>query len=108
MYGRFGQFRARPGAGDALSALLLEAAEGLRADDGCLLYVVSRSDADPDVLWVAEAWTDRSAHTASLQHPAARALITRAMPLIAAMGEAVEHRPVGGKGIGSPGGPATA
>jgi quinol monooxygenase YgiN len=101
VYGRFGQFRAQPGGGDALGAVLLEAADGLRANDGCLLYVISRSDADPDVVWVTEAWTDRSAHTASLQDPAARALISRAMPLIAAMGEATEHRPVGGKGIGS-------
>lgn len=106
MYGRFGQFRARPGAGDALAALLLEAADGLRANDGCLLYVVSRSDDDPGVVWVTEVWTDRSAHRASLQDPAARALIIQAMPLIEAMGEATEHRPVGGKGIGSTAPPA--
>jgi quinol monooxygenase YgiN len=78
-----GRFRAEPGQGDPLSAILLEAAEALRANESCLLYVVSRELDDPDTIWVTEAWTDRDAHAASLDDPAAKEQIARALPLIA-------------------------
>jgi quinol monooxygenase YgiN len=92
-----GCFKAQPGQGEALSAILLEAAESMRANDACLLYVVSREDAD--TLWVTEAWTDRAAHAASLDLPGAREQIARAMPLIAGIENRVEFEPLGGKGV---------
>jgi quinol monooxygenase YgiN len=92
-----GRFRAQPGRGEALTAILLEAAESMRANDACLLYVVSREDVDS--IWVTEAWTDREAHAASLDVPGAREQIARAMPLIAAIEQRVEFEPVGGKGL---------
>jgi quinol monooxygenase YgiN len=92
-----GRFRAQPGRGEALTAILLEAAESMRANDACLLYVVSREDADS--IWVTEAWTDREAHAASLDVPGAREQIARAMPLIAAIEQRVEFEPLGGKGL---------
>lgn len=98
-YGMHVKFTAAAGQGDALAAILLEAADGIEADDACLLYVVSRSPAEADTVWVTEAWTSREAHDASLEDPAARALIARAMPLIAGPPEADELRPVGGKGV---------
>jgi quinol monooxygenase YgiN len=72
MFGMHGCFQAQPGQGDDLSAILLEAAEALRANESCLLYVVSRELDDPDTIWVTEAWTDRDAHAASLDNPAAK------------------------------------
>jgi quinol monooxygenase YgiN len=92
-----GCFTARPGQGDALAAILLEAADALRANDACLLYVVSREDAD--TIWVTEAWTDRDAHAASLDDPAAKDQIARAMPLIAGIDDRAEFEPLGGKGL---------
>jgi quinol monooxygenase YgiN len=92
-----GRFKARPGQGDALTAILLEAAEALRANEACLLYVVSREG--PDAIWVTEAWTDRAAHAASLDAPGAREQIARAMPLIAGIDGRAEFEPVGGKGL---------
>ncbi|WP_320671390.1 antibiotic biosynthesis monooxygenase [Patulibacter defluvii] len=50
------QFTARPGSGDQLAELLLEAAKGLRGTPGCDQYVVSRSSSDPDVILVDERW----------------------------------------------------
>ena len=92
-----GCFKAQPGQGEALSAILLEAAESMRDNDDCLLYVVSREDAD--TIWVTEAWTDRSAHRASLDVPGAKEQIARAMPLIAGIESRVEFEPLGGKGL---------
>ena len=98
-FGMHGRLVAQPGQGDQLDGMLLEAAAALEANDQCLLYVVSRSLADPDSIWVTEAWTGRAAHAASLEDQAARALIERARPLIAEFADRAEFRPEGGKGI---------
>jgi quinol monooxygenase YgiN len=100
LFGLHGRLLAAPGRGDDLEAILLEAAEALNDDDDCLLYVVSRQPDEPEAVWVTEAWTSREAHQASLEEEATRALIQRAMPLIAGLPErGIELRPVGGKGV---------
>jgi quinol monooxygenase YgiN len=99
MYGMHGRFRAQPGQGEALSGILLEAAEALRANESCLLYVVSREPGDPDTIWVTEAWTDSDAHAASLEDPAAKDQIARAMPMIAGIDARAEFDLLGGKGL---------
>jgi quinol monooxygenase YgiN len=93
-----GYFKAQPGQGEALAAILLEAADALRADDSCLLYVVSRGE-DADTIWVSEAWTDREAHDASLRAPGVPEMIARARQLIAGMDGRAEFTPLGGKGV---------
>jgi quinol monooxygenase YgiN len=99
MFGTHGCITAHPGQGDALAAILLEAAEAARDDDACLLYFVSRSLEDDDAIWVTEAWTGREAHGAALQDEATKAMIARARPLIAGFSDRSEFRPVGGKGL---------
>lgn len=99
-YGAHNQFTAQPGGGENLVAILLTAAEGLRSNDACLLYLVSRSPEDPDIVWVTEVWTDKAAHDASLSDEGTREAIGRAMPLIAGI-RGTELRPVGGKGLQS-------
>jgi quinol monooxygenase YgiN len=99
MFGMHGRFTAQPGQGDALAAILLEAAEALRANEACLLYVVSRELDDSDTIWVTEAWTDSEAHRTSLDAPAAKEQIARAMPLIAGIDGRAEFAPIGGKGV---------
>src|SRR4029078_13682315 len=94
-----GYSKAQPGQGEALEAILLEAADALRADDSCLLYVVSRGD-DADTIWVSEAWTDREAHDASLRAPGVPETIARARPLIAGMDGRADVTPLGGNGCG--------
>jgi quinol monooxygenase YgiN len=100
LYGMHGRIVAQPGRGDELAAVLLEAAAGLEGNPDCLLYVVSRAADDPDSVWVTEAWTDRTAHDASLEDPRARELIARARPMIADFADRAELRPEGGKGLG--------
>jgi quinol monooxygenase YgiN len=98
-FGMHVRFTAQPGQGDALAAILLEAADALGAVEACRLYVVSRSPGDPDTIWVTEAWTDAEAHAASLQDEATKAAIARAMPLMAGRPEATRLLPAGGKGL---------
>jgi quinol monooxygenase YgiN len=99
LYGMHGRIVAKPGSGDELAAILLEAAAGLQTNRDCLLYVVSRSADDADSVWVTEAWTDRASHAASLEDEAARELIARARPIIASFADRAELRPEGGKGL---------
>lgn len=96
-YGMFGKLTAKPGEGDALEAMLLEAADQLAAVDDCELYVVCRSPEEPDAVWVSEIWTSAEAHKGSLELPAVRQLISRAMPILVGRPEATVVEPVGGK-----------
>lgn len=93
------RFSAQLGKGHELASILLEAAAGAAADERCRLYLVSRSPEDSDAVFVTEAWTSEAAHDASLEDEGARALIARAMPLMAGRPEATELRPLGGKGL---------
>jgi quinol monooxygenase YgiN len=99
LFGMNVRFTALAGQAEALAALLLEAAEGAAELEDCRLYVVSRSPADAETVLVTEVWTSREAHDASLDDERAKATIQRALPLLAGRPEAVELRPVGGKGL---------
>ncbi|HEY4347191.1 MAG TPA: putative quinol monooxygenase [Gaiellaceae bacterium] len=99
MYGMHVRFAALPGRADDLVGILLEAAEGTKSEPGCLLYLVSRSLSEREVVFVTEAWTTREAHDSSLETDAAQALMQRAMPLLAGEIAASELRPLGGKGV---------
>jgi len=98
MYGLVGTLIAKPGQRDALLALLLETSRAGRMP-GCWLYVVSEVPSEPDAISIVEVWDDKAAHDASLQLDSVRSVIAKGRPLIAAMGESVELRPVGGQGL---------
>jgi len=72
LIGLHGRIVATPGDGDALVALLLEAADGLGDMNDC---------------------------DASLKDERVREVIRRARPLIASMSDSMELVPVGGKGL---------
>jgi quinol monooxygenase YgiN len=97
-YGYIGSKRAKPGRRDEVAAILLSGADGLRAA-GCLLYVVNVADADPDTIWVYEAWQSRDHHDASLQLPETRAAIASAMPMLTGEFSRQETTVVGGLGL---------
>lgn len=82
-YGLIGQLVAKPGQRAALVDLLLEAAVLLRGSPGCRHWVVHEAADAPDAVWVTEVWASREDHAASLQRPEIRAVIARAMPLLA-------------------------
>lgn len=96
MYGLIGKFRSQPGRRDTLVASLLENVGDM---PGCLSYVVATDPADADAIWITEVWDGPENHKASLQLPAVKDAIARAMPLIAGFDQHVETVPVGGHGL---------
>ncbi|TFI56986.1 antibiotic biosynthesis monooxygenase [Sphingomonas parva] len=96
MYGLIGRMTARSGQREALIKVLLDGVGGM---PGCLSYVVAKDPANPDLIWITEAWESREAHRASLALPAVREAIARGRPLIAAMESVAETVPVGGQGL---------
>lgn len=98
-YGLCGKIVATTGNGDVLAGHLLDAASALENVGECHLYVVSRDPVEAEAVWVVEFWESAEAHRASLEMTAVQELISRARPIIAAMGERVELHPVGGKGL---------
>jgi quinol monooxygenase YgiN len=102
MYGLIGKVSAVAGQRDALAAVLLE---GTRAMPGCLSYIIATDPADPDALWITEAWDSQASHQGSLALPSVKAAIAKGRPLIAGFSNRVETVPIGGYGLAKPDGP---
>ena len=98
MYGLIGKFTAVEGQRDELIAILLDS---VAAMPGCLSYVVAEDTTDPNGIWISEVWDRKESHAASLTLPEVRAAIAKGKPLIAAFGDHVITRPVGGHGLAS-------
>jgi quinol monooxygenase YgiN len=96
MYGLIGKMLCVPGQRDAFVALLLESTAAM---PGCLSYVIAKDKADPDAIWVTEAWDSQASHKASLSLPAVQQAIAKGRPMIAGFGERFETEPVGGQGL---------
>jgi quinol monooxygenase YgiN/quercetin dioxygenase-like cupin family protein len=101
--GRYVKFTAQPGRGDELAQLLLGAADSLREATGCELYVINRSAADPDQVWVTELWLDQSSLDASLEQlrtEEGKAQIGKVMALLdpERPPERIDLEPLGGVG----------
>ncbi|MFI7609339.1 putative quinol monooxygenase [Micromonospora sp. NPDC049366] len=86
---------ARPGKGDELVALLLDA-PSLPHED-CVVFLVGRSAGNPDVVHVTEGWTSREAHAAFFATEQAQALVAELQPLLAGESHYGDEVPVGGK-----------
>lgn len=88
-YGLHGSLRAKPGNEESLARLLLEAANIMKDNSACHLYVVSQEQSDPANIYVTEVWDSREDHDASLSMEGVPQLISAAMPLL-------EGKPAGG------------
>src|SRR5437763_6145062 len=97
--GRYAKAVAKPGRGDQLAQKLLEVARALREAPGCQLYVINRSTADPDVVWVTELWQSQEQLDAAVETPGARERIPEVLDLVRDGGvERVDLEPLGGAG----------
>lgn len=98
-YGFNATLTAKPGLGDRLVDLLLtgldEGSPGASAY--CVVYLVSRSASDPDVVHVTEGWTSEEAHGRFFASEVAKAYVARLAPLVAGESRYVDEVPVGGK-----------
>ena len=101
-FGLCGIMKAQPGQRDALLDILLEAANLVADLPGCEVWIVNRVPDDPDAIWVTEIWRSEADHAASLTGDYVKAVIARARPLIAGLGERFTLEPVAGKGLTDP------
>jgi quinol monooxygenase YgiN len=97
-YGYIGSMKATPGNRDAVVSILLSGVDGLRAL-GCLAYVVSHSDTDPDTIWVTEIWRSQQEHDDSLKLPEVQASIGAVMPMLTGEFTRQDVTVIGGLGI---------
>ncbi|MCL6673827.1 MULTISPECIES: putative quinol monooxygenase [Streptomyces] len=98
-YGFSATLTARPGMGDRLVDLLLtgldEGSPG--TSEHCLVYLVSRSASDQDVVHVIEGWTSEEDHHRIFAGEAAQAIVARIGELLAKESEYTDHVPVRGR-----------
>ncbi|OPG10924.1 putative quinol monooxygenase [Microbispora sp. GKU 823] len=90
---------AKPGMGDRLVDLLLTGLDegGPGASEHCVVYLVSRSASDPDVVHVIEGWTSEEDHHRIFAGEAAQAIVARLGELVAKESEYADFVPVRGK-----------
>ncbi len=77
-----GKLKAKAGHNEALAAILLQASELVGTVKGCHMYLIGRSDQDPDAVYVTEIWDSKEDHDNSLNAEGVRELIMKAMPLL--------------------------
>ncbi|MFD5315362.1 putative quinol monooxygenase [Streptomyces sp. NPDC127098] len=98
-YGFAATLTARPGMGDQLVDLLLtgldEGSPG--ASEHCLVYLVSRSASEPDVVHVTEGWTSEEDHHRLFAGEVAQAIVARVDALLAKESAYTDHVPIRGK-----------
>ncbi|MFE5113447.1 putative quinol monooxygenase [Streptomyces sp. NPDC056663] len=98
-YGFSATLTAKPGMGNQLVDLLLtglnEGSPG--ASEHCVLYLVSRSVSDPDIVHVTEGWTSQEDHHRIFAGEAAQAIVAQIDGLLAKESEYTDYVPVRGK-----------
>jgi quinol monooxygenase YgiN len=90
---------AKDGQRGRVVEILVESGRLFDDNEACLLYLVTASEDDPNVIWVVDLWTSEEAHTEALQAPELKPHVERAMPHLKGMPEQIKVRPRGGKGI---------
>nr|WP_236028140.1 antibiotic biosynthesis monooxygenase [Actinoplanes lichenicola] len=86
---------ARTGLGDEVVALLLDAPS--LANPDCVVFLVARSAANPDVVSVTEGWTSAGTHAAFFGSAPAQALVAKLQSLLDGDSTYTDEVPVGGK-----------
>jgi quinol monooxygenase YgiN len=86
---------AQPGKGDELVEFLLDAPS--LPNEDCVVFLVSRSASDPDLVHVTEGWTSQAAHTEFFATEQAKTLVAKLQPLLAGESQYLDAVPVGGK-----------
>ncbi|PZR55004.1 antibiotic biosynthesis monooxygenase [Xylanimonas oleitrophica] len=100
-YGFSATMTAHPGRGDELFDVVRSGLDpGSPASTRfCLVYLVSRSASDPDVVHLVEGWTSAEDHRREFDTDAARAIVARFDGLLAKDPEYTDLVPVTGKAV---------
>lgn len=83
MYLLQGKLTAKAGQTEALADILIEASRLVSAAKGCRLYVIGKEAGNEHSVCITEIWESKADHDSSLKIEGVRALITKAMPLLA-------------------------
>jgi quinol monooxygenase YgiN len=94
---RYARATAKPGRGDELARRLIAAADALRADPGCELYLVNRQRDAPDTVWVTELWRSQEDLDAALERIRGSDDVAAVLTLVDDFGT-IELDLLGGKG----------
>src|SRR5215469_1916313 len=96
-YGFAATMTAKPGRGDDLVKLLMSGLdEGNPAtSEFCVVYLVSRSAANPDVAYVIEGWTSEEDHHRVFAGEAAKAIVAQFADLLEGESVYTDSTPVG-------------
>jgi quinol monooxygenase YgiN len=98
-YALLNKLTAKPGKRGQVIDILIESGELFDDNPACVLYLVSESADDPNLVWVVDLWTSQEAHAEALKAPELRPYVEKALPLLQGMPEQIEVRPVGGRGV---------
>jgi quinol monooxygenase YgiN len=100
-YGFSATMTALPGRGDDLVKLVLSGLDegNPAASEYCLVYMVSRSASNPDVVHLIEGWTNEEDHHRLFASDAAKALVAKFADLLASESEYGDLVPVGGEAV---------
>jgi quinol monooxygenase YgiN len=98
-YALLNKLTAKPGKRGQVIDILIESGELFDDNPACVLYLVSESADDPNLVWVVDLWTSQEAHAEALKAPELRPYVEKALPLLEGMPEQIEVRPVGGRGV---------
>jgi quinol monooxygenase YgiN len=98
-YGFLATMTAKPGKGDDVVELLLSGLEegNPASTEWCLLYLVSRSASNPDLITVQEGWTSEEDHHRVFASDAAQAMVAQFGDLLATESTYVDVVLVNGK-----------
>lgn len=98
-YGFSATMTATPGKGNELVALLTEGAlpGNPASSEHCIVYLISRSVQNPDLIQVIEGWTSIEEHHRESAGHAARAIIERIRPLVVGESPYTDFMPAAGK-----------
>src|SRR5262245_9224564 len=97
-YGFRATMTARPGKGQELVDVLLSGApDGTGSGQGCVVFLVGRSAANPDVVHVTEGWTSKEAHAKNFATAESQANVARIIPLLGGEAQYDDEVPVGGR-----------
>lgn len=86
---------AQQGKGDEVVELLLSAPS--LSNDDCVVFLISRSVSNRDLVYVTEGWTSEEAHGRFFATAEAQALVAKLQPLLATESQYTDELPVGGK-----------
>ena len=80
-----GKLAAKIGQAEKLAEILVEASKLVMKVKGCRLYVVSRTPAEPQAIFVTEIWESKEDHDNSLKLQDVQELIKKAFPILDGM-----------------------